>query len=132
MDDFGTAYSSLNYLHSLPLHKVKIDQSFVQGLGSNQRAQVTLLRGMARLSTQLGLRVVVEGVETEDQLELLFLKRVLMKFKATCFAGHCPQPTSVSCFTPLALILSKALGRSGFKKTWRKERVVCPRRLSSV
>ena len=70
MDDFGTAYSSLNYLHSLPLHKVKIDQSFVQGLGSNQR-RVTLLRGMARLSTQLGLRVVVEGVETEDQLELL-------------------------------------------------------------
>ena len=70
VDDFGTAYSSLNYLHSLPLHKVKIDQSFVQGLGSNQR-RVTLLRGMARLSTQLGLRVVVEGVETEDQLELL-------------------------------------------------------------
>jgi EAL domain-containing protein (putative c-di-GMP-specific phosphodiesterase class I) len=70
VDDFGTAYSSLNYLHSLPLHKVKIDQSFLQGIGSNQR-RVTLLRGMARLSTQLGLRVVVEGVETEDQLELL-------------------------------------------------------------
>ena len=70
MDDFGTAYSSLSYLHSLPLHKVKIDQSFLQGVGSNER-RVTLLRGMARLSTQLGLRVVVEGVETEDQLELL-------------------------------------------------------------
>jgi len=70
VDDFGTAYSSLNYLHSLPLHKVKIDRSFVQGLGSNQR-RVTLLRGMARLSAQLGLRVVVEGVETEEQLELL-------------------------------------------------------------
>ena len=70
VDDFGTAYSSLNYLHSLPLHKVKIDQSFVQGLGNNQR-RVTLLRGMARLSAQLGLRVVVEGVETEEQLELL-------------------------------------------------------------
>jgi len=70
VDDFGTAYSSLNYLHSLPLHKVKIDQSFMQGLGNNQR-RVTLLRGMARLSAQLGLRVVVEGVETEEQLELL-------------------------------------------------------------
>jgi EAL domain-containing protein (putative c-di-GMP-specific phosphodiesterase class I) len=70
VDDFGSAYSSLNYLHSLPLHKVKIDQSFVQGLGNNQR-RVTLLRGMARLSAQLGLRVVVEGVETEEQLELL-------------------------------------------------------------
>jgi EAL domain-containing protein (putative c-di-GMP-specific phosphodiesterase class I) len=70
VDDFGTAYSSLNYLHSLPLHKVKIDQSFVQGLGNNER-RVTLLRGMARLSAQLGLRVVVEGVETDEQLELL-------------------------------------------------------------
>jgi diguanylate cyclase (GGDEF)-like protein len=74
VDDFGTAYSSLNYLHSLPLHKVKIDQSFVQclgkGLGKNER-RITLLRGMARLSAQLGLRVVVEGVETEEQLELL-------------------------------------------------------------
>jgi diguanylate cyclase (GGDEF)-like protein len=70
VDDFGTAYSSLNYLHSLPLHKVKIDQSFVQGLGNNER-RVMLLRGMARLSAQLGLRVVVEGVETDEQLALL-------------------------------------------------------------
>jgi diguanylate cyclase (GGDEF)-like protein len=70
VDDFGTAYSSLNYLHSLPLHKVKIDQSFVHGLGNDKR-RVTLLRGMARLSAELGLRVVVEGVETEEQLELL-------------------------------------------------------------
>lgn len=70
MDDFGTAYSSLNYLHSLPLHKVKIDRSFVHDLGDNER-RVTLLRGMTRLGAQLGLRVVVEGVETEQQLELL-------------------------------------------------------------
>jgi diguanylate cyclase (GGDEF)-like protein len=71
VDDFGTAYSSLNYLHSLPLHKVKIDQSFVHGLRKNSQRRVTLLRGMARLSAELGLRVVVEGVETEEQLELL-------------------------------------------------------------
>jgi diguanylate cyclase (GGDEF)-like protein len=70
LDDFGTAYSSLSYLHSFPLHKVKIDQSFLQGLGDDER-RVTLLRGMTRLSAQLGLRVVVEGVETEEQLELL-------------------------------------------------------------
>ena len=71
VDDFGTAYSSLNYLHSLPLHKVKIDQSFVRGLSGNSQRRVTLLRGMARLSAELGLRVVVEGVETDEQLELL-------------------------------------------------------------
>ncbi len=70
LDDFGTAYSSLSYLHSFPLHKVKIDQSFLQGLGDDER-RVTLLRGMTRLSAQLGLRVVVEGVETQEQLELL-------------------------------------------------------------
>ena len=70
MDDFGTAYSSLSYLHSFPFHKVKIDQSFLRGLADDER-RVTLLRGMTRLSAQLGLRVVVEGVETEEQLELL-------------------------------------------------------------
>jgi EAL domain-containing protein (putative c-di-GMP-specific phosphodiesterase class I) len=57
-------------LHSFPLHKVKIDQSFLRGLGDDER-RVTLLRGMTRLSAQLGLRVVVEGVETEEQFELL-------------------------------------------------------------
>ena len=70
VDDFGTAYSSLSYLRSLPLHKVKIDRSFLHGIDDDERG-VTLLRGMARLSAQLGLRVVVEGVETEEQLELL-------------------------------------------------------------
>ena len=70
LDDFGTAYSSLSYLHSFPFHKVKIDQSFLQDLSDDER-RITLLRGMTRLSAQLGLRVVVEGVETEEQLELL-------------------------------------------------------------
>jgi len=70
LDDFGTAYSSLSYLHSFPLHKVKIDQSFLQGLGDDER-RLILLRGISRLSAQLGLRVVVEGVETQEQLELL-------------------------------------------------------------
>ena len=70
LDDFGTAYSSLSYLHSFPLHKVKIDQSFLRDLGDDQR-RVTLLHGITRLSAQLGLRVVVEGIETPEQLELL-------------------------------------------------------------
>ncbi|MBV8752431.1 MAG: EAL domain-containing protein [Hyphomicrobiales bacterium] len=70
LDDFGTGYSSLSYLHSFPLHKVKIDQTFLRDLGNNER-QLTLLRGMARLSAELGLRVAVEGVETEEQLALI-------------------------------------------------------------
>src|SRR3984957_1534198 len=70
VDDFGTAYSSLSYLRSLPLNKVKIDQSCLQGIDHDERG-VTLLLGMARLSAKLGLRDMVEGVETEEQLELL-------------------------------------------------------------
>jgi len=70
LDDFGTKYSSLSYLHSFPLHKVKIDQSFVRNLVNNER-MVTLLRGIVRLSAELGLRVAVEGIETEEQLALV-------------------------------------------------------------
>jgi EAL domain-containing protein (putative c-di-GMP-specific phosphodiesterase class I) len=70
LDDFGTKYSSLSYLHSFPLHKVKIDQSFVRNLTSNAR-MVTLLRGIVRLSAELGLRVAIEGIETEEQLALV-------------------------------------------------------------
>ena len=69
LDDFGTGYSSLSYLHSFPLHKVKIDQSFVRDL--NNARHMTLLRGVARLSAELGLRVTVEGVETDEQLALI-------------------------------------------------------------
>jgi diguanylate cyclase (GGDEF)-like protein/PAS domain S-box-containing protein len=70
LDDFGTKYSSLSYLHSFPLDKVKIDQSFVKNLVNNPR-MLTLLRGIVRLSAELGLRVAVEGIETEEQLALV-------------------------------------------------------------
>lgn len=69
LDDFGTKYSSLSYLHSFPLHKVKVDQSFVRNLKESR--MTTLLRGIARLSAELGLRVAVEGVETEEQLDII-------------------------------------------------------------
>ena len=66
LDDFGTKYSSLSYLHSFPLHKVKIDQSFVRNLPNNAR-MLTLLRGIVRLSAELGLRVAVEGIENIEK-----------------------------------------------------------------
>ena len=69
LDDFGTGYSSLSYLHTFPLHKVKIDRSFLEGIETD-RPQ-TLLRGIARLSADLGMAVVVEGIETNEQLELV-------------------------------------------------------------
>jgi len=70
LDDFGTGYSSLSYLHSYPLNKVKIDRSFLEGVGSSQRS-LNLLHGVARLCGDLGMSVVVEGIETEEQLALV-------------------------------------------------------------
>jgi EAL domain-containing protein (putative c-di-GMP-specific phosphodiesterase class I) len=69
LDDFGTGYSSLSYLHNFPLQKVKIDRSFLEGIDTDR--PLTLLRGVARLSADLGMSVVVEGIETNEQLELV-------------------------------------------------------------
>lgn len=70
IDDFGTGYSSLSYLDKLPLNKVKIDRSFVSNLTEDPR-KLKLLRGVVNLSRELELDIVVEGVETEDQLKLI-------------------------------------------------------------
>jgi len=71
IDDFGTGYSSLSYLDMLPLNKVKIDRSFVRDLTKDEGKKLKLLRGVVHLARELGLEVVVEGVETEDQLTMI-------------------------------------------------------------
>ena len=68
LDDFGTGYSSLSHLMQLPLDKVKIDKSFTQQLGKSRKADV-LVANIARISSQLGMRVTFEGVETTEQLD---------------------------------------------------------------
>jgi EAL domain-containing protein (putative c-di-GMP-specific phosphodiesterase class I) len=70
LDDFGTGYSSLSYLHKFPLHKVKIDRSFVRNIETDKKS-AKLLRGVTRLGAELGLSVVVEGVETHEQLKII-------------------------------------------------------------
>lgn len=70
IDDFGTGYSSLSYLDMLPLNKVKIDRAFVSNITEDPR-KLKLLRGVVHLSRELGLDIVVEGVETNEQLKLI-------------------------------------------------------------
>ena len=70
IDDFGTGYSSLAYLQRLPVRVVKIDQSFIRGLGQDEREQ-SLVRSMVTLTHDLGFRVVAEGVETAEAARIL-------------------------------------------------------------
>jgi diguanylate cyclase (GGDEF)-like protein len=72
LDDFGTGYSSLAYLQRLPVHEIKIDQSFVRGLDDEDSANsATLIRSIAGLGANLGLRVVAEGVEYAETMDAL-------------------------------------------------------------
>ncbi|AEG00778.1 EAL domain-containing protein [Methylomonas methanica] len=70
IDDFGTGYSSLTYLRRFPIQSVKIDRSFVIDLPCDEGSK-TLVRAITALAHELKLSVVVEGVETRDQLSFL-------------------------------------------------------------
>lgn len=70
IDDFGTGYSALSYLRNFPLDVVKIDQSFIRRIPQDPQEQV-LLDGILHLVDSLGLQLVVEGVETQAQLNYL-------------------------------------------------------------
>ena len=67
MDDFGTGYSSLSYLRKFPFDKIKIDQSFVRGLGLDNECDA-ILKAVSGLGASLGMRTTAEGVETAAQL----------------------------------------------------------------
>ncbi|GAA6622937.1 putative bifunctional diguanylate cyclase/phosphodiesterase [Scytonema sp. NUACC26] len=70
IDDFGTGYSSYSYLHSLPLNTLKIDRSFVSGMGVNGKKS-DIVRSIVTLAHNLELNVIAEGVETVEQLTIL-------------------------------------------------------------
>src|SRR5437016_2019583 len=88
LDDFGTGYSSLSYLHNFPLQKVKIDRSFLEGIDTDR--PLTLLRGVARLSADLGMLVVVEGIETNEQLELISADGTVSEAQGYLFSRPVP------------------------------------------
>ncbi|MBN8966765.1 MAG: EAL domain-containing protein, partial [Rhizobiales bacterium] len=86
LDDFGTGYSSLSYLRKFPLNKIKIDRSFLSGIENDPRS-MKLLHGVARVSADLGMSVVVEGVETHQQLLSLLQEPSISQVQGYLFAS---------------------------------------------
>jgi EAL domain-containing protein (putative c-di-GMP-specific phosphodiesterase class I) len=70
IDDFGTGYASLAYLRALPVDIIKIDPSFVAGLGTDGTLAM-LTRTIVQVGHDLGIEIVAEGIERPEQLELL-------------------------------------------------------------
>ena len=88
LDDFGTGYSSLAYLQRLPINILKLDQSFVRDLGIDQRSDA-IARTVIQMGQSLGLDVLAEGVETEQQRRLLE-ERGCSKFQGYLFGYPVP------------------------------------------
>ena len=70
MDDFGSGYSSLTYLQAFPFDKIKIDRAFIMNLGRNPQS-AAIVRALIGIGHGLGVTLVAEGVETQDQLDFL-------------------------------------------------------------
>jgi EAL domain-containing protein (putative c-di-GMP-specific phosphodiesterase class I) len=70
IDDFGTGYSSLSYLRDLPIDVVKMDRSFVEGIADSDQS-LAVAEGIVQIARTLNLEVVAEGIETEEQRDLL-------------------------------------------------------------
>lgn len=116
IDDFGTGYSSLNYLVKLPIDAIKIDRSFVIALTESPQT-VAFSSAIITLAHALGMRVVAEGVETEEQAQMLHLLRcdVLQGFllgrpmDAEAFASQVLAGLATTEHYPLARALGSAM-----------------------
>ena len=90
LDDFGTGYSSLSYLLSFPLDRIKIDRTFTMGLGVQERASV-VVESVAAMSRRLGMRVLIEGVETEKQLRMIDSLGTIAEAQGYLFSPPVPE-----------------------------------------
>nr|WP_269471172.1 EAL domain-containing protein [Thiomicrorhabdus aquaedulcis] len=70
LDDFGTGYSSLQYLKTLTIDEIKIDRSFISNW-TNSHADMAILSTITQMAKSLGLPTVAEGIETQEQLDIL-------------------------------------------------------------
>lgn len=106
IDDFGTGYSSLSYLKRFPFDRIKIDKSFVRDICEDME-DLELVKAIIAMSRAMNLHVIAEGVETQEQLQLL-----------TDLGCDCAQGYFISHPIPIAEMLE-------FHERWEMSRVIC-------
>jgi EAL domain-containing protein (putative c-di-GMP-specific phosphodiesterase class I) len=106
LDDFGTGYSSLSYLRQFSLDLLKIDQSFVDGLGVS-REDTTIIEHVIGMAKALGIVTVAEGVETEEQVQ--HLRAMNCDLAQGYYFSH-PQPPDV---------IGHLMGENGNSQEWK-------------
>lgn len=111
LDDFGTGFSSLSYLHTLLFDKVKIDKSFVDNSVESDRSLV-LLQGVVDLLKRLGLRIVLEGIETQEQLDIMENNIFIHEYQGYLFF----KPMNTEDFIVLADKTIASLSRDNIAK----------------
>ncbi|TPI30537.1 EAL domain-containing protein [Mesorhizobium sp. B3-1-9] len=97
IDDFGTGYANLRYLEELPITEIKIDRTFVTGLGESRSKQI-IVESIIRISNELGFRVVAEGIQTGD--DCARLRDMNCRFGQGFFFGEAVDAATFACLPP--------------------------------
>lgn len=97
IDDFGTGYSSLSYLQKLPIHELKIDQSFIHHLRENPDDEA-IVNSIIQLADSKNLKLVAEGIETQPQADMLISKQPNITLQGYFFGKPMPADAFESQF----------------------------------
>ncbi len=105
LDDFGTGYSSLSYLQKFPVDALKIDQSFIREISTSGGGDTSIVTAIINMARGLNLRVIAEGVETEEELDFLRANQC-DEVQGYCFSRPVPPEH-------FAKLLASGIGRDG-------------------